>query len=452
MASSEVIGRRSIDAARRDRVVEAAVRAGLVGPGRPAAGLVDADGLLESVAELRRAFPPDVPVLHTFAAKAAALVPVLGLLAGTGMGCEVASPGELAQALAAGFPPERIVLDSPAKTRAELAGALALGVAVNADNLAELERIDHLRGESPSVLGLRINPQVGEGTIGAMSTASATSKFGVPLRDPGARQAVLEAFAAYPWLSRLHVHVGSQGCSLELIAAGVRAVFELAEEVNAVAGYAQVTGLDIGGGLPVNFDDDEIRPSHADYVAALREGVPGLFDGGYTLVTEFGRSLTAKNGFTAAVVEYVKDVGGRRIALTHAGAHLATRTVFMPESWPLRIGVHDPGGRPKTGPSLVQDVAGPCCFAGDVVARARELPELAPGDVVVLYDTGGYYFSTPWSYNSLARPAVHAFTTRGGGVRFTEIRREQTVEEILAESGAEHAGALLPLLEAAPCR
>ncbi|RKE16908.1 hypothetical protein [Streptomyces sp. TLI_171] len=53
-----------------------------------------------------------------------------------------------------------------------------------------------------------------------------------------ARERVLDAFDRYPWLSRLHVHVGSQGCPPELMAAGVRAVWELAEEVNARAGAA----------------------------------------------------------------------------------------------------------------------------------------------------------------------------------------------------------------------
>ncbi|MBD3008272.1 diaminopimelate decarboxylase [Streptomyces sp. 5-10] len=429
---------------RRDRVVREAVRSGLIGSAHVVAGFVDADGIQESVRDLRRAFG-DAPVLHTFAAKAASLVPVLRLLARSGMGCEVASPGELAQAVAAGFPPDRIVLDSPAKTRAELAHALALGVSVNADNFAELDRIGELLAAkmSTSVLGLRINPQVGAGAIDAMSTASLSSKFGVPLRDLGARQRILKAFAERPWLTRLHVHVGSQGCSLELIGEGVRAAFALAEEINTVAGRQQVTSLDIGGGLPVNFDDDEIRPTYADYVRQLRAAVPELLSGRYGLVTEFGRSLVAKNGFTAAVVEYTKDTGGRRIALTHAGAHIATRTVFMPEAWPLRIAVYDSDGRPKHAPECVQDVAGPCCFAGDLVARGRTLPELAPGDVVVLLDTGGYYFSTPWSYNSLARPAVHGFTTRGPEIRFATVRREQTLAEILAESGASQADALL---------
>ncbi len=141
----------------------------------------------------------------------------------------MASPGELRLALDAGFAASRIVLDSPAKTREELRSALALGVSVNADSLDELRRIDALRApDSASVVGLRINPQVGGGAIGAMSTATDTSKFGVALCDAGAREAVVRAFRERPWLTRLHAHVGSQGCPLELIAAGVSRTYELA--------------------------------------------------------------------------------------------------------------------------------------------------------------------------------------------------------------------------------
>ncbi|MFD8691725.1 diaminopimelate decarboxylase [Streptomyces sp. NPDC059651] len=438
--------------ARVAAAVRHAVAEGLLGESCPVAGFVDTDGVRDSVAALHEAFAGVPGVLHTFAAKAASLVPVLRLLAECGMGCEVASPGELRIALDAGFAPSKIVLDSPAKTRDEIRWALALGVALNADNFDEVDRIASLRpSDARSAVGLRVNPQVGGGSIGAMSTATATSKFGVALRDPGARERVVEAFAAHPWLTRLHAHVGSQGCSLELIAAGIGETYRLAEEINTRLGRRQVTGLDIGGGLPVNFDDDTVRPTFAAYVAALRGAVPGLFDGRYELVTEFGRSLLAKNGFIGALVEYTKDAGGRRIALTHAGAQTATRTVFMPDAWPLRVGAFDADGLPKAGPPLVQDVAGPCCFAGDVVAHARELPELRAGDYVVLYDTGAYYFSTPWAYNSLPRPAVYGFATAAGAgqggpaVRFAPVRDGQSLDSIAAESGLEHVDALLSL-------
>ncbi|WP_380283581.1 diaminopimelate decarboxylase [Kitasatospora purpeofusca] len=427
-------------AARRELALREAVRRRLLDPEDALlAAFVDLDGVAASVADLHRAFPAGVEVLHAFAAKANCLVPLLARLRGLGMGCEVASPGEFAQALAAGFDPARIVFDSPAKTRRELVQALELGAAVNIDNWQELDRVDDLlrAGASASRIGVRVNPQVGAGAIGAMSTATATSKFGITLADEGNAERLVEAFRARPWLTWVHVHVGSQGCPLDLMAEGVAQVVAFAERVNAELGRRQVVGIDLGGGLPVNFADDTTTPTYADYVGRLRAHAPELFDGRYRLATEFGRSLLAKNGFTAAYVEYTKASGGRRIAVTHAGAQVATRTVFMPDTWPLRITAHHPSGAAKEGDDPVpQDVAGPCCFAGDLLARARPLPPLEPGDLVALLDTGAYYATTHFQYNSLPEPAVHGFTVdAGGAVRFEPLRRAQPVEELLRPVG-----------------
>lgn len=435
---------------RRDLAVRAAVAQGLLTPESPVVALLDTAGIRASAAALTSAFAAvtQAGVLHAFAVKAAPLVPVLRLLAEAGIGAEVASPGELALARAAGVPPSRTVLDSPAKTPAELREALALGIAVNADNLQELARIDALVASAPtaSPLGLRVNPQVGAGSIGALSTATATSKFGVALRDEGAREAVVQAYLDRPWLTRLHTHTGSQGVPLTLMAEGVRAAYELAEEINAKAGRPQIDTLDIGGGLPVNFASDEETPTYADYARLLAGTVPGLLDGRYRLVTEFGRSLLAKHGTVLTRVEYTKTSGGRPIAVTHAGVQLATRTVYAPEAWPLRILAYDPEGRPRTGGTTVQDVAGPACFAGDLLAAGRALPLLRPGDVVAVPDTGAYAFAHHYAYNSLPRPAVHGFTVTGDGdgtVAFALVRPAQTPEELVAEAGGGHADALV---------
>ncbi|WP_455351408.1 diaminopimelate decarboxylase [Streptomyces sp. SYSU K217416] len=443
---------------RRDQAVRAAVEQGLLTGAEPVVCLLDVAGIRASAAALHTAFeavtPPGTRILHAFAVKAAPLVPVLRLLSASGIGCEVASAGELALARAAGVGPSRTVLDSPAKTHGELREALALGIAVNADNPQELARLDALRATAPteSPLGLRVNPQIGAGSIGALSTATATSKFGVALRDEGARARVVRAYRDRPWLTRLHTHTGSQGVPLELMAEGVRQVYELAEEINAAAGRRQIDTVDIGGGLPVNFASDTETPTFAQYARLLSDTVPGLFDGRYGLVTEFGRALLAKHGTVLARVEYAKSSGGRPIAVTHAGVQLATRTVFAPASWPLRIAAYDAKGLPKSGPAVPQDVAGPACFAGDLLAESRPLPLLEPGDVVAVLDTGAYYFANPFAYNSLARPGIHGFTTSpdqsspdqpGGGVRFTTVRTPQTLDEIVAESGGAHPDALL---------
>ncbi|MBV7700012.1 diaminopimelate decarboxylase [Streptomyces sp. TRM70350] len=455
-------GERSV---RRDEAVRAAVEQGLLGPDTPIAGLLDVTGIRESAAELRAAFDavvaPGTPVLHAFAVKANPLVPVLRLLRDEGIGAEVASPGELALARAAGVAPERTVLDSPAKTPAELREALALGIAVNADNPQELARIDALmlphspRGvggtpmaPSRSALGIRVNPQIGGGSIEALSTATATSKFGVALRDEGAREWVVRAYAERPWLTRLHAHTGSQGIPLSRMIEGVAATYALAEEINRRIGRPQVDTVDIGGGLPVNFASEATTPTYAQYARMLREAVPGLFDGRYGLVTEFGRSLLAKHGTVVARVEYAKSAGGRPVAVTHAGVQVATRTVYAPGSWPLRIAAYDGKGRPKEGPAVVQDVAGPACFAGDLLAEGRELPLLEQGDYAAALDTGAYYFAHHYAYNSLARPGIYGFAPDGaGGMTFATVRTAQTLDEIVAESGGAHAAALTALPE-----
>ncbi|MGW2963409.1 diaminopimelate decarboxylase [Streptomyces sp. NPDC001220] len=441
---------------RRDDAVRAAVEQGLLGPDAPIVGLLDVTGIRASAAALRRAFEavaaPGTPILHAFAVKANPLVPVVRLLAGEGIGAEVASAGELALARAAGVPVERTVFDAPAKTEAELREALALGVAVNADNPQELTRIDALVTGAPagglprSPLGIRVNPQIGAGSIGATSTATATSKFGVGLRDEGAREWVVRAFGERPWLTRLHAHIGSQGISLSLLARGVAETYALAEEINARIGRRQIDTLDIGGGLSVNLASEVTQPTYAQYARLLAEAVPGLFDGRYGLVTEFGRSLLARHGTVVARVEYAKSSGGRRIAVTHAGVQVAARTVYVPGTWPLRIAGYDGKGRPKEGPPVVQDVAGPACFSGDLLAEGRALPALEQGDYAAALDTGAYYFGTHYSYNSLVRPGVYGFAPDGaGGVAFAVVRRPQTVAEIVAESGGAHADALTTL-------
>ncbi|WP_329623087.1 diaminopimelate decarboxylase [Streptomyces sp. NBC_01255] len=433
---------------RRDLAVRASVDQGLLSAAEPVVALLDTTGIRASAAALTSAFAAvtDAHVLHAFAVKAAPLVPVLRLLHDAGLGVEVASPGELALARAAGIPPTHTVLDSPAKTPAELRQALALGIAVNADNLQELDRLDALVASAPtaSPLGLRVNPQVGAGSIGALSTATATSKFGVALRDEGARAGVVQAFLDRPWLTRLHTHTGSQGVPLALMAEGVGEAYALAEEINHKAGRQQIDTLDIGGGLPVNFTSDEETPTYAEYARLLADTVPGLLDGRYRLVTEFGRSLLAKHGTVLARVEYTKTAGGRPIAVTHAGVQLATRTVYAPDSWPLRILAYDAEGRPRAGDVTVQDVAGPACFAGDLLATGRKLPLLHPGDVVAVPDTGAYYFAHHYAYNSLPRPGIHGFTVaEDGAVTFSTVRRPQTLDEIVAEAGGAHANALV---------
>ncbi len=396
-------------------------------------GFMDLDGLAKSIDDLIAAFPNNFQ--HTFAVKANSLRHVLMKISHCGIGAEVASPGELTMAQSAGFDIRKIIFDSPAKTMDDLRQCLKHSIAFNLDNEQELERVAGMIEDYPNseaIIGFRINPQIGSGAISSTSTATNTSKFGYPIGDAGNREKLIEYYLKYPWLTSIHTHAGSQGCPLELMAQGIGELVAVAEEINTRKGEQQITRLDIGGGLPVNFASPEVKPTFAEYAEVLRQHVPLLFTGKYSVKTEFGRAIAAKNGFMATRVEYTKNAGGRHIATTHAGAQIMTRTAFLPAAWPIRVEGFTPDGVLKTEDKVQTDVAGPCCFAADLVAKDVLIPRLDPNDYVAIYDTGAYYFSNHFDYNSLPRIAVYGVSTKSGELSIELIRRAETLSEVVS--------------------
>lgn len=91
----------------------------------------------------------------------------------------------------------------------------------------------------PAPIGLRINSQYGMGAIESTSTASSTSKFGLPIKDTSFDD-LLKMFAKWPALNCLHSHVGSQGIDLSMMVGGVQFVVELADRINSLLGRKQV--------------------------------------------------------------------------------------------------------------------------------------------------------------------------------------------------------------------
>lgn len=414
-------------------IIRNALSNGILNTKTTTIGVMDFDRLGQTVSDLKEAFPANFS--HTFAVKANSLKRVLSELQTMGLGAEVASPGELELAFSAGFGHKNIIFDSPAKTKDDLETCIANGISLNLDNEQEFARVCRLMPKYPdsrSIIGFRVNPQIGSGQISSTSTATRTSKFGFPVGDAPDKRRLIEYYCAHPFLTSIHTHSGSQGCPLDLMAAGVERIVALAEDINERVGRQQITRLDIGGGLPVNFASDEVKPTFAEYAEALRARVPQLFSGKYQVKTEFGRAIAAKSGFMVSRVEYTKNVGGRHIAITHAGAHLMTRTAFLPQSWPIRVKAYDAAGNLRTGHQVITDVAGPCCFAADLVAREVSLAELQPDDFVAILDTGAYYFSNHFDYNSLPRIAVYATKSTSDGRSWELIRTAEDIATVVS--------------------
>lgn len=397
-----------------------ALSAGLLDEESPAALFYDLDAFRDRLGALRRAFPG---ALHALAVKACPLAGLLCPAIDMGFGLEVASEGELAIARRLAAPVDRVVFDSPAKTRREIAAALSAGHRLNINSLEELARVaeamERPSPPRPASIGLRINPGIEGASIEATFTGGRGAKFGVAIDED--RDAIAKAFASYPWLDGLHVHAGSQGVPPDRLVSAVGRVVELAGELTARG--AKIRVLDIGGGLPVRYRPSDPAPDFAAYAAALEQRVPSLFSGPWRIVTEFGRAVFAPCGFAASRVEYAQ----RGMAILHVGADLFVRPAYRPDDWYHEIEVFDPTGQPKSGPVRGWSIAGPLCFSGDFLARDRPLPPIAEGDIVAVRDAGAYTLSMWSKYNSRLAPAVFGFDERG----FELLKPRETVEELL---------------------
>jgi diaminopimelate decarboxylase len=300
-------------------------------------------------------------------------------------------------------------------------------VYLNADNFDELDRIATLQKQvkSDSRVGLRVNTVVGRGAIEHTSVSAAGSKFGVSLQTD--RERIIIAFRNHPWLTGLHFHVGSQGCHLELLAEAAARVVSLRSEIAGRAGR-HISHIDMGGGLPTSYRTGESAPTPAEYRSLLDERSPGLFTDDVCLVTEFGRAIHANCGLAASRVEYVKP--SQSLAVIHLGADFLLRPVYRPENWQHELFVVTAQGKTKSGPLRPTTIAGPLCFAGDIIARDVLLPPIETGDWILIRDVGAYTLSMWSRHCSRGIPAVLGYEP-GHKNPLRVLRKPETVDDIV---------------------
>lgn len=388
----------------------------------------DVDHLKKKSELLKKAFPSSS--LHTSAVKANPLVGVLKKVKQLGLGAEVASQGELNTALKAGFSFHELVQDSPVKTRSELAFALKNHIHINADSFAELERIAQLKQSIPSKskVGLRINPQVGYGKILSTSLAGEYSKFGVPLKTY--RSEIIDYFSNYDWLTGIHMHIGSQGCTMEMLLDGIESGLKLIKEINQriINLGRKLDFIDIGGGLPVSYHHHTSPPDILEYGKQIQDLLSSYNLEDLQIITEFGRFLHANSGFIITKVEYVKHYEESNTLMVHSGADILLRECLIPENWYHEISLLDSNGKPKESKEKVKyHIGGPLCFASDIIARNVELPKAEEGDILIIHDTGGYTFGMWSKYVSRAFPKVIGIED----TKYMILRNRDHVEDII---------------------
>ncbi len=359
-----------------------------------------------------------VPHLICFAMKANGNLATLRLFASLGGGADVVSGGELFRALKAEVPPARIVFAGVGKSRDEIAYALKSDILMfNVESVPELHLINTVAGGMGirARIALRVNPNVDPKTHPYISTGLQQNKFGIDIAQAE------EAFALTRSLRHvevvgIHQHIGSQITEVAPFVDALGRVAELMRGLRA-RGFG-IRYLDIGGGLGITYHD-ETPPIPREVAQAV---LPIIRDLGCTVVLEPGRFLVGNAGILVTQVLYVKRTPAKTFVIVDAGMNDLARPSLYNAYHAIQP------VRPRAGAaSLVADVVGPICESGDFLAKDRELPAVAAGDLLAVMSAGAYGFSMASNYNARPRPAEVLV----GGDRYAIIRDRESYEDLI---------------------
>lgn len=336
---------------------------------------------LQSVAAIDRRY---------YAIKANPHPAILRALEAEGFGMECVSGGELQRVFATlpGIDPARVLFTPSFAPIGEYQAALARGVTVTVDNVELLRRWPQVfRGTR---LWLRIDLGRGDGHHEKVNTGGKDAKFGLSAQRVEEFLDVARELDVR--VSGLHAHLGS----------GVENIGHWQEMVDELAGFARRIGsvevLDIGGGLPVPYSDDD-EPfdlaTWAEGLAAVKAVHPA-----FRLAIEPGRFLVAEAGVLLASASQVVDKDGVRRVGLDAGMNALVRPALY-DAW---HDIHNLS-RLDAATDAQFEVVGPICESSDRFGQQVRLPAAtAPGDVMLIADAGAYGYSMASTYNLRALP------------------------------------------------
>lgn len=340
------------------------------------------------VKALRAALPPDIH-LH-YAMKANPMPEVVKHLAAMTDGLDVASAAELRLALETGTEPTSISFAGPGKSAQDLSAAVASGVIINMESVGEMNRIAALAQTSDTRprVAIRVNPDFELKSAG-MKMGSGPKPFGV---DAEQVPAMLESMGSLPLdFMGFHIYSGSQNLRAEAIIEAQTRTFELAFRLSQSA-PSPVRWLNIGGGLGIPYFPGEehldltpIASNLADLARTAAVKLPGA-----EIVMELGRYLTAEAGIYVCEVVDKKISRGETFLVTNGGLHhhLAASGNFgqvIRKNYPLCL-----GNRVSSDTLELVNVVGPLCTPLDLLGNKVSLPAAAPGDLIVVFQSGAY--------------------------------------------------------------
>ena len=359
--------------------------------------------------------------LVCFAIKSLSNQAILRTLGDLGAGMDVVSGGEYRRALAAGIPGDRIVFSGVGKTREEMAFALTHGIRqFNVESAEELRVLSEVAAGLGAVapITLRVNPDVDAKTHEKIATGRKEDKFGVPISQ--ARE-IYRLAASLPGIEvvGVDVHIGSQLTDLAPFEAAFTKIADLTRILRA-DGHT-IKRLDLGGGLGIPYArSNEIPPLPMDYGAMIQR-VLGDLD--VEIEIEPGRLISGNAGILVSSVLYLKQGEGRDFLILDGAMNDLIRPAMYGAYHDI-VPVIEAAAAVEQSPV---DIVGPVCESGDTFAKGRDMPPLAPGDLVAFRSAGAYGAVMASEYNT--RPLIPEVLVKND--QYAVIRARPSFDEII---------------------
>lgn len=366
---------------------------------------------------MERALPADKQPKLCFACKSNSNVGILSYIRSLGGDLEIVSEGELRRGLKAGFKGDQIVSTGVGKTDSEIKACLEAGIhQFNIESVPELENINKIASEVGKIATVvfRVNPNVSGGGHHKISTGRTRDKFGIT------ENSLYETYRSASEVKHINpvglsMHIGSQVFTVEVFKTAFEKLPGIVQNLRD-QGH-EITRLDIGGGFPIIYKDEDLLDLD-HYAEWVRDIILPL---DVEIILEPGRYLVGNSGVLLTEVTYVKETTDRDFLVIDA----AMNDLIRPTLYEAYHGIEAVENRDAA--ITTYDVVGPICETGDTFSTGRELPAMSRGDLAVIQSAGAYGFCMASNYNTRPMPP-EIFVNEG---KVYELTPRQTLDDLL---------------------
>ncbi|MEO6404484.1 MAG: diaminopimelate decarboxylase [Ferruginibacter sp.] len=370
-----------------------------------------AEKITEQYQKLKTAFGGN-DVVFFYASKALTNINILKHILSIGANVDCSSINEARLALMAGFPPERVLYTSNGIAFEEIEAAKDLGIHINIDSLANLEKFGKKFGHSYPV-GIRLRPNIMAGGNIKISTGHDKSKFGIPVEQVAEIKKLKEKYNLH--IQGLHIHTGSEIKDVESFVKGIEVLFDIIPHFN------ELKFIDLGGGFKVPYKPNDTETD----IELLAHKLKKAFDDHphnqhLQIWFEPGKFLVSECGYFITKVNVIKESPAVTFVQVNSSFNHLIRPMFY-DAYHTIKNISNQSGIEKQ-----YAVAGNICET-DTFAWDRSLNEVRDDDLLVFYNAGAYGFEMASNYNSRFKPAE--VLVKDGEAKL--IRRRDEFEDLL---------------------